>query len=378
MGILELIETGVTRDEAWLREALQAAVELEFFTIPPYLIAMWSIKDEASDAARTIREVVYEEMQHMALACNMLVAIGGTPRINREPAIPVYPRPMPGGVRPDLIIGLSGLTPEVVRTFMQVERPENPLIFQQADGLEALGESFTTIGAFYEAIRTTFHSLTGLKLSVDRQVSGPLAPLVIADLPSVDRAIDQIRVQGEGSDVTPLADDAAKVGTPVAAITAAVGGVGSSPTRSRAVPDLAHYYRFQELDKGQKLIYQEKTGDFRWAGPLPFPEVYPVAPIPAGGYRDGDVPPAVAADLRAFDAAYTHMLDELQGAWESGGQGALWRAVEWMFSLRDRARALMETRIPGTAREDPETGAPIAGSELTYGPCFRYLAKSTG
>ena len=124
-----------------------------------------------------------------------------------------------------------------------------------------------------------------------------------------------------------------------------------------------HYYRFQELDKGRKLVYQEATKDFRWAHSLPFPEVYPVAPIPAGGYRDDDVAPSVAADLRKFDEEYSHMLDELQSAWDSAGQAGLLRAIEWMFSLRDRARALMETSIPGT--------------ETRYGPCFRYVVKSS-
>src|SRR3954447_18309533 len=34
-------------DLEWLKSSLQAAVELEMATIPPYLCAMWSIKDPA-------------------------------------------------------------------------------------------------------------------------------------------------------------------------------------------------------------------------------------------------------------------------------------------------------------------------------------------
>jgi hypothetical protein len=363
MLIRELLETTPrARDEAWLKEALQAAVDLEFFTIPPYLLALWSIKDERSYAAQTIREVVYEEMQHMALACNLLAAIGGVPRINRAPTVPVYPRPLPGGVRPDLIIGLSGLTPDVVKVFMQVEMPENPILFPQAEGLEMAGEVFSTIGAFYQAIQTTFHQLKGLRLSVDRQISGPLAPLVIVDLDSVDTAINLIRVQGEGTDVSPLEDGAATE-KPVPEIPSA-GRVNAGPANVAPGPHLAHYYRFQELNQGQRLRYQQKQRIFAWADKLVFPDTFPVAQVPAGGYRDGDVTSDVAANLQAFDQAYTHVLDELQSAWESGGQAALWRAVEWMFSLRDRARVLMEMPIPGT--------------ETTYGPCFRYLGKSAG
>lgn len=334
MTIRELMRPTRERDRTWLLEALQAAVELEFFTLPPYLIALWSIKDQGHSAAATIREVVYEEMQHMALACNMLVAIGGTPRINRPPAIPEYPRPLPGGVKPHLTVGLSGLSKEAVRVFMQIEEPENILIF--AEAFEALGETFPRIGAFYAAVQDTFHQIQpALELSVDRQITGPLAPLVVASLDDVDRAITRIRVQGEGTNISP-ADE--------------------SPT------DLAHFYRFQELEKERQLEFDPETRSYLWKGPLPFPEVYPVAQVPAGGYRYDEVAPEVASQLRQFDQAYTQLLDELQAAWDDGGQAALWRAVEWMFSLQGPARALMAIPIPGTE--------PV----LVYGPNFHYLA----
>jgi hypothetical protein len=359
MSLLELIQQPPeARDHNWLKAALQAAVELEFFTIPPYLTAMWSIIDQEHYAAKTIREVVYEEMQHMALACNMLAAIGETPRINRPPAIPIYPRPMPGGVRPDLTIGLSGLTPELVRTFMEIEKPKNPLEFPEV-GTETLGATFDTIGDFYEAIRTTFHDLPDLAISVERQIGGPLAPLVVTDLDGVDRAIHLIRSQGEGTDVSPLEDDAAAIGKPVARIEVEAGGVGGSAPPAATMPDLAHYYRFQELEKRRKLQYQESTKDYRWAERLEFPEAFSVGLVPAGGYRNEDVKPGIAADLRAFDEAYTRLLDALQDAWGGGGQAALWQALELMFALRGHARSLMQETIPGTTQ--------------TYGPCFRYL-----
>jgi len=331
MAILELMRPRTTRDLAWLKAALQAAVELEFFTLPPYLTAMWSIKDQQHAATATIRAVVYEEMQHMALACNLLAAVGSTPRINRPPAIPEYPRPMPGGVKSHLTIGLSGLTKGLVKVFMQIEEPEKILEF--AEGLEAIPDTFPRIGAFYEAVQETFHQLQP-HLSVDRQIAGPLAPLMIATLGDVDNAIHRIRVEGEGTNVSPAAE---------------------SPKH------LAHFYRFQELDKERKLEQDPETKAYRWGERFQFPEVYPVAPIPAGGYRYDEVQPAVAAHLREFDRAYTHLLDHLQSAWDGGGQGALWQAVEGMFALEKPARALMAVPIPGT---DPA---------LTYGPNFHYL-----
>lgn len=331
MAILELMQPNADRDMDWLMEALQAAVELEFFTLPPYLTAMWSIKDETHYAAQTIREVVYEEMQHMALACNMLVAVGGTPRINRSLSIPQYPRPLPGGVKPDLIVELSGLSAETLKTFMLVEEPKEILQFEE--GFEGFRETFPRIGAFYEAVQETFDQLQP-PLCVDRQIAGPLAPLIIANQKDVKTAIDLIRRQGEGSGVSP-ADE--------------------SPQ------DLAHFYRFQEIEKLKKLEYNVVTKKYRWGKAFSFPDVYPVASVPAGGYRYEEVAVAVGEPLQQFDNAYTNMLDELQLAWERDGQAALWRAVEHMFSLKSAARLVMAMPIPGTQKN--------------YAPNFRYLFK---
>src|SRR4051794_10597876 len=84
----------------WLKNSLQAAVQLEMATIPPYLCAMWSIKDPADPVRAMIRDIVLEEMSHMGTACNMRTAAGGTPRVNTADVVPTYPGPLPGGVHP--------------------------------------------------------------------------------------------------------------------------------------------------------------------------------------------------------------------------------------------------------------------------------------
>src|SRR5665213_2756788 len=49
-----------------LRSAFQTAIELEHSTIPPYLVALYSIKDGTNQVAtQIIRSVVIEEMLHM-------------------------------------------------------------------------------------------------------------------------------------------------------------------------------------------------------------------------------------------------------------------------------------------------------------------------
>src|SRR5438067_13201966 len=82
------------RDVPWLQDSLQAAIELEMSTIPPYLYAYWSI-DQGQDpdrVASTLRTVVVEEMLHMGIACNLLAAIGGQPKIAAADVAAGYPR----------------------------------------------------------------------------------------------------------------------------------------------------------------------------------------------------------------------------------------------------------------------------------------------
>ena len=92
----------------WLELALQSAVSVEFSTIPPYLSALWSIKDQMHPVAASIRNVVQEEMLHMSLACNMLTAIGCVPRINDPKMVPSYPGRFPEGSIQNSLYGWRG------------------------------------------------------------------------------------------------------------------------------------------------------------------------------------------------------------------------------------------------------------------------------
>ena len=104
-------------------------------TIPPYLCAMWSIKDPADPVRSMIRDIVLEEMSHMGTACNMLTAVGGTPVVNTADVVPTYPGPLPGGVHADLVVSLSGLTKDVVKsTFMEIELPESGPVWRSRRG----------------------------------------------------------------------------------------------------------------------------------------------------------------------------------------------------------------------------------------------------
>jgi hypothetical protein len=88
----------VTLDD--LRDHLQYAIGLELTTIPAYLCALYSVVPGASTAAcEVIQGVVLEKMLHMALAANILNAVGGAPATGPAGGgpgpVPVYPARVP-------------------------------------------------------------------------------------------------------------------------------------------------------------------------------------------------------------------------------------------------------------------------------------------
>jgi hypothetical protein len=320
VGDLRIVELmGVERSERdvdWLQQALQSAVELEFSTIPAYLSGMWSIQEQSGEVYDLIRSVVLEEMLHMGLACNMLRGIGGTPQITP----PVYPGPLPGGVRPELEVYLAGLSQETVEMYMQIELPEHPVA--------AEAEDYPTIGAFYDAILEAFQTLsppisTEGQLTTELTVGVPDPPgpdktiqedlNQLGSLGDVEQAIATIKDQGEGTSLSPDAPE--------------YGG------------ELAHYYRFGEIYHGRHLVPTPEG--WQWAGdPVEFPACYPVARVPSGGYPD--VPAS-----QAFDERYSQLVGHLENAWGTGGQNELDRAIGAMFSLYDLAQPLVTTPLPG-------------------------------
>lgn len=68
-----------------LQAHLQAAVDLEFWTIPFYMSAMYSIKDPASIAYQLILSVVNQEMLHVQLASNIANSFGLSPVFKAGP-----------------------------------------------------------------------------------------------------------------------------------------------------------------------------------------------------------------------------------------------------------------------------------------------------
>jgi len=314
--------------------ALNGAVTLEFATIPPYLTALWTIKDELHPLACSLRNILQEEMLHLALVCNMLVSIGGEPQISS--AAPTYPGKLPLGVHPELTVPLGRFSKPMLQVFMEIERPEHidPAheIVDEEIGIE--GHADFTIGQLYGRLLSSFRQLDP-EFSQDRQVTGPLSWIPILSLDDVEKAIDIIERQGEGS-------------------------IGR-PEERRG--HLAHYWRFAEMYHLQRLE-KDESGSWRLGTPIDFDfdsDVWPVANIPEGGYRlDPASEPEAFHLLRQFNTTYSKLLDYLQGTWSGeNGQAMILKAIEAMFDLEKYAKPLMQMRRP----ED----------DLNYGPDFRYI-----
>ena len=143
-----------------LKEHLQAAVDLEFWTIPFYMSAMYSIKNRSSSAYQMLRTVVNQEMLHLQCAANIANAYGLSPAIYVPPykgkAIPhlKFPRKEKEDYRPYTAeIGPFNL--EHINAMCLIEYPEyeDTELQQGKSLLEKNIGKYPSIGAFYRALR---------------------------------------------------------------------------------------------------------------------------------------------------------------------------------------------------------------------------------
>jgi hypothetical protein len=327
MSITELLAIAPeSRKTDWLLKAIQSAIELEFATIPVYLAGMWSIINGDDPVRGYLQSIVLQEMAHMGLACNLLTTLGGTPNIAAK--TPQYSGPLPGGVRPELVVWLAGFSRAMVRgVYMEIEFPEDGPIAQVA--ARAKLKTYPTIGDFYDAILKAMSRLPESAFKKERQLSVPglgstAGVFPIGSFADAQCAITTIRDQGEGTSDSPSPDD--------------------NPN------ERAHYYRFAEIYHGQQLI--KKGGQWVFEGdPVPLPAALPMAEVPDAGYGDR---------TNDFNAKYTFVVNALQATWERpNGQPCFKKAKLGMGVLQDAAVQLMRQSI--------------GDGSGNYGPDFRYL-----
>ncbi len=336
-----------------LRAALQFAIELEHSTMPPYLYAMYSLRNSASPVnqgiARILRDIAKDEMLHMLLACNILKAIGGSPVINTPNFVPSYPTHLPGTVAGDLIVPLKPFSLDVAeKIFMRIERPVNVLDFEVVEGIA--DQPANTIGEFYARIKQMFldhgddliHDHTG-ETQPTSPFFKPKQKITSAQL--AIEAIDVIVEQGEGTSTFPFFNDG-----------------DNNPDNDK----LAHYYRFAELVKGkiqknpnatpesppvEQFIY-----DSSQKIPLDTSQILQLPDNPkSADYAPGS-PARTASDN--FNRSYTEVLVLLHNAFN--GEPA--KLGESVF--------LMGNALVGMARAITEIDM---GDGKRAGPTFEYL-----
>jgi len=309
----------VARDLSWIQEALQTAIEIECSTLPLYFSALFSLKVQNYTAYNQIRSVAMEEMAHMAIAANLLAAVGGTPQIKsidiRYPA-----QGLPGGAEPDLHVGLARLSRNQLKNFMRIEMPGFLL-----RGLKR-HERYPTISLFYEGIREAIlDNADAVRAAVKaggpaNQVYDDIGLVQIASVEGADPVkamldgIDEIVEQGEGASATTLV------------------------TPGDFELEESHYARFAELYYGGTYsepdpfieLTPETEHLFFRGQPVGWPEVINTLAVPSDGYAkivalDPNAA-AVTKDLTGFDTAYSSVLAALDAAW-NGPAAASWKTV---------------------------------------------------
>lgn len=317
-----------------LRRALKSAIRLEFATIPPYLYALYSLKPgKNKEIAGIISSVVLEEMLHMALACNVLNAIGDSPTIDSPGFLVNYPDRLPGAVEGFLHVSLAAFSMDVlVHTFMVIEQPEKIREFPifpasqlyEPDAFDLDGRPIT-VGDFYRAIIEEIEAQGPAIFTGDptHQLTTSFTNIhlfPVTGLASAVRALRLIIDQGEGTKTSPFLDK-----------------------------EPAHFYRFAQILKGRTLIrnphMEPGEPSFIYGGPqvpLNAADVWPVLRDPkAQLYLPGS--PADLAN-RDFNRTFTRMLKELDAAF-NGKPDRIAIAITEMRNMSRQAQYLMSLPV---------------------------------
>jgi CDGSH-type Zn-finger protein/uncharacterized Fe-S cluster protein YjdI len=210
---------------------LSEASEIEHNLMCCYLFAAWSMKRGEIDGLsaieakavqnwkRAVTSVAVEEMVHLALASNLMVALGGAPHFSR-PNFPITAGYHPSGV----VVELARFCHDTLDHFIYLERPEGNATpdaqsfvhasdyarIKTAGRLMPGSQDYDTVGHLYRAIRA---GILHLSQTLGEQVlfcSDPTSQLsqqdvslpgldVVTNVASACRAIDTIVEQGEGA-----------------------------------------------------------------------------------------------------------------------------------------------------------------------------------
>lgn len=384
-----------------LQDLLQTAILIEHSTIPPYLTALYSIKDGTNAlASQIIRSVAVEEMLHLIMVCNVLNAINIQPSVNKPQNYPTYPMKLPMNV--DFFVGLETFSPNSIATFIAIESPSSPLVkapkynnetlpkasftqraamvqdnnFWTLDNMKGfIMENVHTIGEYYDVL---FFYITVFQIIAYYKEHGSL-PQNFTDLDQggifTGQASKQIRPEqyyGSGGKL-----HAVEGLSGVIAVFQEIKGQGEGaddsifdvdPSQFEEGVELAHYFRFKEVFHEHFYV----GGDYR-----PFTDengMMPVSTPPNGKALPVDW--SAAYPMKAnpkvsdytnkelyeqgveFNKTYRRLLDAIQDAVE-GKQSELEKSIMYMYALKEQAVGLMKQPL------DSQTNA---------GPTFEYIS----
>jgi len=326
-----------------LKQYLYLAMQLEHATIPPYLLALYSIHPGANlDASQVLRVVVVEEMLHLTLAANIMNAVGGKVDLTIPKFVPDYPAALPDG-ETDFEVGLLPFSHAAIDTFLKIERtgkgkPEGQRFVKRARAANALvyvpGDdsiSFDSIGEFYEEI------IRGLNyLAADPQIG----PTLFCGDPKLQVTSEYF--YSGGGEITPVSnlDAACRAAT---LITGQGEGLGGEIYNNEH--ELAHFFRFEQL----KLCKYYQKGDtpHNPSGPplsVDWNAAYNFSPSP----KLAQYPPdsEVHSAALAFNQHYGKFLEVLTKAY-GGEPQLLLGAVPQMFGVRNLILQLLHNPFPG-------------------------------
>jgi len=355
-GPLKGLVHRVSGDIEQLRAMVQLAIQLEFTTIPVYLVALYSIKDPSTDAYQALRSVVVEEMFHLNQAANLLIGVGGRPKMTGG-AVPVYPCYLPSAAqRQTPYVGLYRASLAAFQSvYMAIETPA-------PYAAPAEGREYTTIGQFYKAIEQTLDACVArhgaasvFKPAADTRQRTDIylgkfggRALEVTDLDSAKAAIQQIVQQGEGA-VNPT--QSLVPAQPYGAYNHYGRRVDGTYGPILGTPfELSHYYKFKHVVESGA-----------------FPDTYPCISNP----RMSDLSnPQARRTASTFNSCYSVMLNTLEQTFRAGPEG---RDIYFEITL-----PLMHQQLPALALQLVTTPILVngdAGVGPTAAATFEYDAK---
>jgi hypothetical protein len=328
-------------DRIKLKAWLQTALELELSTIPPYMIALLSLKLPANrEVAELIRSVMVEEMLHMALVANVLNAIGGEPRLGPD-AVPRYPLILTFEGLPfrdrTVPVNLEPFSAAAIQIFLAIEQPRAPRPrrkrIQYSVPAPSIGEFYDKMAALLDVLAKEPGGVIvgdpARQFEGDYFWSGGGRVIPVTDVDSAKAALELVATQGEGS------------WPPV------VGGTGFSSHFY-----MGHWYRFNQIAAGRRYLQSDDP-----AGPPSGPPIavdYGAVYLCKSNPIAADFPTGgkLAALNRAFNLRFSRLLRALEDAMNGAPKGLYDATMDHMRALTPIAHEMM--KLPLAA--DPALG----------------------